>query len=79
MVFVYLVLPETSGRTLEELSFCKSADTFWGGYIVISTTPTVYEDQDVLRHAGVEALHEHRETGTYGTVEDGRGRTGYGE
>ena len=26
VVFIYLMFPETSGRTLEELTFCKCAN-----------------------------------------------------
>ena len=41
---------------------------------------TVYEgEQEALRHAEVEVLHEHRETGTYGTMGGDPGRTGRGE
>ncbi|KAF8550485.1 hexose transporter [Imleria badia] len=57
VVFVYFMFPETSGRTLEELTF-------------------LFEDeQEVLRHGGVETLREHVETETYGTMKDGPRKT----
>ena len=68
VVFVYFMIPETSGRTLEELTFCKCAGTLRD--ISYDITSIVYEgDQDALKHAEGEVLHEHRDTGTYGTME----------
>ena len=68
------MFPETSGRTLEELRFCKCANVLWVTYFM--DTSTVYEDeQEALRHSGVEVLRRHGTAETYGTMEDSSRRT----
>jgi hypothetical protein len=38
---IYFFYPETQGRTLEELAFCKFFDGFWG----LVLTEAVFEDE----------------------------------
>jgi hypothetical protein len=45
-------------------------------YGLLMDTSTVYEsDREAFRHGVIEALHEHGETETYGTMEDTPRRT----
>lgn len=62
IVFVYFMFPETSGRTLEELTFCES--TIFLRHVEPSHgCLAVYEDeQEVVRDGEVERLREHGET-----------------
>ena len=76
------MFPETSGRTLEELTFRKCAngpsERCVRGFL--TDTSTVYEsDREAFRRGGVETLREHGETETYGTMEDNLRRTVHAE
>ena len=64
------MFPETSGRTLEELTLRKLLVLCAGYvYIILMDTLTVYEgEQEAFMH-GAETLHEHGENQTYGTME----------
>ena len=77
-MFIYLVFPETSGRTLEELTFRKCANGPSERCVCgfLTDTSTVYEgDREAFRNRGVETLRGHGETETYGTMEDNPRRT----
>jgi hypothetical protein len=76
------MFPETSGRTLEELTFCKCTHALSERYVysLLADTSKVYEsDREALRHDGVETLREHGETETCGTMEDNLRRTARSE
>ena len=77
---IYFMFPETSGRTLEELTLRKFLVLCEGYvYILLMDTLTVYEGGQEAFRDGVEALREHGENQTYDTMEGTRRRTVYGE
>ena len=71
VAFIYTVFPETSGRTLEELTFCELANIVLEMCLnLLMDTSTVYDDEQE-----VETLREREETVAYGTMEDTSRRT----
>ena len=70
VVFVYFTFPETSGRTLEELAFCRccSSERF-----SFADALKVYEDdrrEEFFRNSEFEALLEHETGAGRDTLED---------
>lgn len=55
-ILIYFLWPETSGRTLEELAFCKTTLSFldWDHMLILKT---VFED-DERAHAATEAVEK---------------------
>ena len=69
VVFVYFMFPETSGRTLEELTFRERVMSLRVCRRLMHNSSIVYEgDQELLQDAEAEALRGYRETETYGTI-----------
>ena len=70
VVFVYFMFPETSGRTLEELAFCKcwSSERF-----SFANAFKVYDDdcrEEFRRNSEFEALLEHQTDAGDDAIED---------
>jgi hypothetical protein len=83
IAFVYFMFPETSGRTLEELAFCRCSKSFQVYNAIDGSgrnARTVYEeDRDALRHGAAERLCVDGGVETYGSMEEHPGRDVGGE
>jgi hypothetical protein len=62
VVFIYFVFPETYGKTLEELTFCKWLCSYLMGVVALSNTSTVFDseksDRDVLNAATTKVMND---------------------
>lgn len=66
---IYLFFPETAGRTLEELSFCKTSPEFFFFFFFffhILIPNTVFEGEEINAEVAAKVVkqveHEHHET-----------------
>jgi hypothetical protein len=62
IVFIYFVFPETYGKTLEELTFCKWRWSYLIGLVALSNNSTVFDseksDRDALNAATTKVMND---------------------